>query len=156
MEEVFGKSLVTTPDAQSQTKNPVMVAAGKKAAITRATGVYTYEQHINGKPDLMKEIAAAVQEFTLALDPAIQEMPKKLYVAYKISKNIHTMVVGKHGIVLYLTLDPTEIKDPPANARDVRKIGHWGTGDFEIELKTMDDFEAAKKFIELAYRKVGG
>ena len=29
---------------------PVMVARGKKAAQTRATGIYTFEQHLAGKP----------------------------------------------------------------------------------------------------------
>jgi hypothetical protein len=29
-------------------KNPNMVSAGKKAALTRATGVYTFEEHIEG------------------------------------------------------------------------------------------------------------
>jgi predicted transport protein len=156
MEEVFGKSLAAASDDNSHAKSPIMVAAGKKAALTRATGVYTFQQHIKDKPDFIKELAAAVQEFTLGLDPAVQEAPKKLYVAYKISKNIHTMIVSKQSIVLYLTLNPAEIKDPPSFSRDVRKIGHWGTGDFEIELKSMYDFETAKKLIELAYRKVGG
>jgi len=40
LEEVFHKSL-TDESSISDGKNPVMVAAGKKAAETRATGIYT-------------------------------------------------------------------------------------------------------------------
>lgn len=43
-EEVFQESLSTTADGL--TKDPVMVSAGKKAAITRQTGSYTYQEHI--------------------------------------------------------------------------------------------------------------
>jgi len=34
--------------------------------------------------------------------------------------------------------------------------GHYGTGDFEIAIKNMADFEIAKPFIEMAYQKIGG
>lgn len=37
--------------------------------------------------------------------------------------------------------------------RDVRKIGHWGTGDPEIVLCTPADFEKAKGLIERAYQE---
>lgn len=156
LEEIFGKSLLTAPEGNAKGKNPVMVAAGKKAALTKATGVYTYEQHVADKPKAMVEIATAIQEFTLALDPGIQEVPKKLYVAYKVSKNIHTMTILKQSVVLYVALDPTALMPLPEICRDVRKIGHWGTGDLEIELKTIDDVDVAKKFIALAYQKTGG
>lgn len=35
--------------------------------------------------------------------------------------------------------------------RDVRKIGHFGTGDLEISIQKMDDFERAKEFIVKSY-----
>jgi len=156
LEEIFGKTVAPATDTHTANKNPVMVAAGKKAAITRATGTYTVEQHLQGRPKELQELAVAVQEYILGLDPSIQEVPKKFYIAYKISQNIACVVVLKRTVVIYLKLDPTAIKDMPAIGRDVREIGHFGTGDFELELKSMQDFEIAKPFIEEAYRKVGG
>ena len=156
LEEIFGKSVATPTEPQSANKNPVMVAAGKKAALTRATGSYTVEQHLQGRPKDLQELAGAVQEYILSLDPSIQEVPKKFYIAYKISQNIACMEVKKKTVVTYLKLDPTAISNIPAIARDVRSIGHYGTGDFELELKSMQDFEIAKPFLEEAYRKVGG
>ena len=35
--------------------------------------------------------------------------------------------------------------------RDVREIGHFGTGDLEISLTTLDDLQRAKKFLEESY-----
>ena len=137
-------------------KNPIMVAAGKKAALTRATGVYTFEQHIEGKNDEVKDIVFAIQEFIMGLDSVIQEVPKKNYIAYKISQNIVCVEVQNQRILLFLKLNPKEIKNPPAISRDMTGKGHYATGDFEISIKTMSDFEVAKPFIEMAYQKIGG
>jgi len=137
-------------------KNPVMVAAGKKAAITRAMGIYSFEQHIEGKSDEVKEIAYAVQEFILGLDSDIQEVPKKNYIAYKISQNIACMEVQNQRILIFLKLDPKKIDNPPKISRDMTGKGHNGTGDFEIALKNLVDIEIAKSYIEMAYQKIGG
>ncbi len=39
----------------------------------------------------------------------------------------------------------------PKNSRDMTGKGHYGTGDFEISIKSMADFEIAKQYIEMAY-----
>lgn len=137
-------------------KNPVMVAAGKKAALTRATGVYTFEEHLEGKSDEVKELAFAIQEFITGLDSAIQEVPKKNYIAYKISQNIVCMELQNQRVLLYLKLNPKEISNPPKISRDMTGKGHYGTGDFEISVKSMEDFEVAKPYIVMTYQKLGG
>ena len=137
-------------------KNPIMVAAGKKAALTRAAGVYTFEEHLEGKSDEVKELAFAIQEFITGLDSAIQEVPKKNYVAYKISQNIVCMELQNQRVLLYLKLNPKEISNLPRISRDMTGKGHYGTGDFEISVKSMEDFEVAKPYIVMAYQKLGG
>src|SRR5206468_2859251 len=63
LEEVFQKS--EGLDIADAGKNPVMVTAGKKAAITRASGSYTFEQHMKGKPSSVRSLALAVNDFVL-------------------------------------------------------------------------------------------
>jgi predicted transport protein len=143
-------------DTDLNGKNPVMVAAGKKAALTRATGVYSFDEHLDGKNEDVKDLALTIQDFITGMDSLIQEVPKKNYIAYKSSQNIVCMEVQNQRIVLFLKLNPKEIADPPKNSRDMTDKGHYGTGDFELSIKTIDDFEASKKYIEMAYHKVGG
>src|SRR6266478_2791179 len=58
LEEVYRKAMQAAPTPDDQPgKNPVMVAAGKKAAITRATASYTVDQHFEGKPEHVRELA---------------------------------------------------------------------------------------------------
>lgn len=153
-EEVFHKALSTSSDTVD--KDPVMVAAGKKAAQTRQTGSYSYEEHTEGKPNAIVELAQTFREYVMGLDPAMEEAAKKFYVAYKISQNIACMEIQKQRLLLYVKLDPTMVEPLPAFARDVREIGHYGTGDLELSIRSAKDFEASKQLIELAYQSVGG
>jgi len=155
-EEVLQKSYAASTDGSPASKDPKMVTAGKKAAATRATGTYTFDEHINGKPEKISQRAQAIREFIMGLDPAMEESPKKFYIAYKISQNIVCMELQKQRIILYLKLNPKDVKNQPKISRDVSKIGHYGTGDLELSLRNSDDFESTKHLIELAYQKVGG
>jgi predicted transport protein len=156
LEQVYGKAIRTAASTTDElTKDPVMVAAGKKAAITRATGSYTVDQHLERKPEHVRELAQSVREFITGLDTAIEEVPKKYYIAYKISQNIACMCVGNKEVTLYLKIDPKGT--PPLEiVRDVSDIGHVGTGDTEVTIETEKDFQDAKPLIERAYREVGG
>jgi predicted transport protein len=156
LEEVFQKTYVPSAPETAASKNPIMVAAGKKAAIARITGSYTFDQHLVGKPQSMQDMARGVQDFIRGLDASIEEAPKKFYVAYRTSQNIVCMEIQKQKILLFLKLDPSRHAGPRGLTRDVSKIGHYGTGDLEVTLKTTADLEAAKPYIEKAYREIGG
>ena len=155
LEEIFQQSVSANPTLDSG-KNPVMVAAGKKAALTRATATYEFDEHLEGKPEVMASLALSVQDYIMGLDAAFEEVPKKYYVAYKISQNIVCMEVQHKRVALFFKLNPAEFAPLPENARDVSEIGHYGTGDLELSLTCEEDFEQAKVYIENAYQQVGG
>ncbi len=156
LEEVFQKTVGVTPASVMPSKDPKMVAAGRKAAATRANATYTFEEHVRGKPEAIKDLAMTISDFVMGLDPSIEQSPKKFYVAYKIAQNIVCMEVQKSKIVLFLKLDPRRVKGPPRISRDMSRIGHYGTGDLEITLRSERDFESTKAYIERAYHEVGG
>ncbi len=156
LEEIFQKSDSGVGEVPAPGKNPIMVAAGKKAAAARATGSYTFEQHLAGKPDAMRRLAVSVNDFITGLDPAIEVAPKKFYVAYKTSQNIVCMEVKQQRVLLYLKLDPAVARGPKGISRDVTSVGHYGTGDLEVSLKDASDFGAAQPFMQKAYEQVGG
>jgi predicted transport protein len=158
IEEVYLKSLASpsVTSADGSGKNPVMVAAGKKAAVTKALGGWTFEWHLEGKPPHICELLHAVQEYMLSLDSAMEEAPKKLYVAYRTTQNIVCAEPQKQKILLFLKLDPKKHPGPEGISRDVSKIGHFGTGDLEITVKSPDDLERAKPYMKRAYEVLGG
>ncbi len=157
IEEVQQKELIGGDSSEPISgKNPVMVAAGKKAAMSRKTGTYTFEQHLKDRPASIKEMLLAVQEYVLGLDTAIEQTPKKLYVAYRTTQNIVCMEAQQKKVYLFLKIDPKKASIEPGFTRDVTKIGHYGTGDLEVTLTSLKDFERAKPLIQQAYKAVEG
>lgn len=158
LEEIFRRSATVAFDISllANGKNPVMVEAGKKAAITRATGSYTFEEHIEGIDESTKQIVFDLHDYILGLGESVEETPKKFYIAYKVTQNFVCMEIKKNKVILYLKLDPSELTNIPYNGRDVREIGHIGTGDFEITIKTGSEIEEASKYIKMAFERVGG
>lgn len=51
----------------------------------------------------------------------------------------------------YLKLDPSTVALEAGFTRDVRKIGHYGTGDLEVSIKTIDDFTKSQLLLQRAY-----
>lgn len=152
LEEVFRKSITTSPSGSASGNK---LPAGQKAALSRKTGSYTVEQHLKNKPSSTKELAQSIRDFLVGLDSAVEEAPKSRYIAYKISQNFVCMEIHKTRVLLYVKLDPKTI-DLPKNARDVTNIGHFGTGNLELSVKSQRDLEFVKPLIEQAYQKVGG
>lgn len=153
LEEVFKEE---ERAASSGGKNPIMVAAGKKAAATRAIGGWSFKKHLEGKPPLICDLMRMVREFMIGIDASVEESPKKNYVAYRTTQNIVCMEPQKQKIILFVKLDPKTAKGPPGISRDVANVGHFGTGDLAITLKNVGDFEAAKPYLKQAYERVGG
>lgn len=50
-----------------------------------------------------------------------------------------------------MPVDPTTIKLEPGFSRDVREIGHFGTGDLELTIRNMADLERAKPLVAASY-----
>lgn len=156
LEEVFHNTKPVTTATETTDKNPVMVEAGKKAAQVRATATYAFEEHLEGKSKQIQELIHTIREFVTGLDSAIEEVPKKFYVAHKASQNIVCVEAKSRNIKLFVKLKPSDVSDPPASFRDVSSIGHYGTGDVEFTISTAEEFEEVKKYLEMAYNKVGG
>jgi len=156
LEEIRQKDLAPvaeTPGASG--KNPVMVAAAKKAALAKKTSSWTFEQHLEGRPATIREIATAVQDYVGGLAAEIEERPKKQYVAYRTTQNIVCMEVQMKKVCLFLKLSPTDVNTQEGFIRDVSQVGHFGTGDIEVTVRSLEDLEKAKPLIQKAYEKLG-
>lgn len=97
-----------------------------------------------------------IQDFINGLDDTVEEVPKKLYIAYKTTQNVVCIETHKNKVVLYLKLDPLNIPDLPSICRDVTKIGHYGTGNLELTISKDEDIEIAKMYITKAFENLGG
>jgi predicted transport protein len=99
----------------------------------------------------IKDLFAQTRTFIMALGDDVQEKQLKLYMAYRRIKNFASIVVQKRALVIYLKLDPDAIKLEEDFSRDVREIGHWGTGDLEVTIRTAVDLLKAQPLISRSY-----
>jgi len=158
IEEVYKRTTSTShQDAVDiNGKNPVMVEAGKKAALTRKTATYTLEEHYENLDENILELFNAIRDYIVTIDSSIEEIPKKNYIAYKTSQNFACLQTYKKKLTLFLKLAANEVSPMPKQGRDVSNIGHFGTGDFELIIKDLTDFEETKHLINEAYKNIGG
>lgn len=157
IEEVYKRTNTTSREFEDvNEKNPVMVEAGKKAAITRKNAVYTIEEHFDNLDKSLIDLFNTIRDYITSLDSSIEELPKKNYIAYKTSQNFVCLQTYKKKLTLYLKLNPDEVNPMPEQCRDVRNIGHYGTGEFELIIKDLIDFEETKYLLNEAYKNIGG
>ena len=158
IEEVYKRTTSTTNQdtADIGSKNPVMVEAGKKAALTRKTATYTLEEHFENLDENILELFNTIRDYIVSIDSSIEETPKKNYIAYKTSQNFACLQTYKKKLTLFLKLDANEVNPMPKQGRNVSEIGHFGTGNFELIIKDLADFEETKLLINEAYKNIGG
>jgi predicted transport protein len=97
------------------------------------------------------DIFEALRAFLSALGDDVQEKRLNLYIAFKRLKNFVCIEIRKDKLMLYLRLDPATLTDQKGFSRDVRTIGHWGTGDVELTIRSEQDFERAKPLLVRSY-----
>jgi predicted transport protein len=120
----------------------------------RLQEIYTLEDHVAKASGEIKDIFETLKEAILALDQNIIEEPKKLYIAYKLTRNLVDIVILKSKLTIYLNVKSGTLNDPQGMARDLINpiyIGHWGNGDYEVKLSNANDIEYVMTLIKQSY-----
>ncbi len=98
-----------------------------------------------------RDLYEALRSFVVALGDDVTEKQMKHYVAFRRIKNFVTVCVLKKGLCLYLRLDPGTVDLDKSFMRDVKGIGHWGTGDLEVWVTDKASFKKAQPLILRSY-----
>lgn len=102
----------------------------------------------------IQEIYKSLCDFIESFGDDISKNQLNYYLAYKKVQNFNCIEGQMRQLKVYLKLDPDSVKHVTGlTIRDVTKIGHYGTGDIELTIKTVEDFERAKDILERAYNK---
>lgn len=83
----------------------------------------------------------------------MQEKELLNYIAFKRLKNFACVEVypQARAVLVFLKVDPALAPADDPIFRDVTNIGHFGTGDLEVRLRTLDDLARAEPFIRRSY-----
>ncbi len=87
----------------------------------------------------------------LSLGDDVQQKSLKFYTAFRRLKNFACVVAGPNRLLVRLKLDPGSVVFEEGFSRDVSQIGHWGTGDVEVCLRTPADLQKAQPLLARSY-----
>jgi len=113
----------------------------------------TFSEYLAQADTDIRDRYESIKSFIEALGDDVQTNVVKFYVAFKRIKNFACVEIrpqNKH-ILVYVKINPESITLEPGFTRDVRGIGHFGTGDLEITLRSDDDLGRAKDLILKSY-----
>ncbi|KUL54924.1 hypothetical protein ADL22_02120 [Streptomyces sp. NRRL F-4489] len=102
---------------------------------------------------------ACLQDLYAELDEAltawgeVEVAPLLHYIAYRRMVNLASVIFRpKHEVILvYLRVDPDTVELEEGFSRDMRGIGHLGTGDLEVRIASAADLEKAGPLIRRAF-----
>ncbi|WP_328544023.1 DUF5655 domain-containing protein [Streptomyces europaeiscabiei] len=97
-------------------------------------------------------LAEAVDEVLLGLGDGVSRVQRKQYRAYQRLRNFACVCPPqKTKLLVYLKADPKEVDLMPGFTRDVTGLGHHGTGDLEVQLRSERDLERAVDLFRAGY-----
>lgn len=154
----YADDLLLLEQRTATNAKPSVAAVGTPA--TPSTSVQgkkykTVTQQIAEAPSTVLDLYHSVSAYLEALGDDIQIKTTDQYVAFRRMKNFACLEVRNQlgKLLVYLRVNPETITLEPAFSRDVRGIGHFGTGDLELTIQSAADIEKAKPLFEAAYQQ---
>ena len=118
--------------------------------ITAEIKVYTEQDHIEKASDLTAELYEKFKAAILNLTDGIEVKPQKFYIAFKKGKNVTDIAILKKSLKLFINVKAGLLDDPKKLAQDVSNIGHWGNGDYQIQVEDDKDLEYIMSLVKQA------
>ena len=122
--------------------------SGKAAATSK-----TVTQYLAGSPQDLQDLFTDLESFIEALGDEVTKKTLKFYFAYRRLKNFACVEVHPQTqtLLVYLKVDPDTLLLEEGFSRDVRSIGHFGTGGLELRIKDAAGLVKAQPLIQQSY-----
>lgn len=130
-------------------------APKEKRSRHRSSGEYSESYHTEGKPREVIELYRGLDRLCQDLAPGrITRAYKAKYVSWSLDKAIFCCAnIQQGGLRVWVKTDPKALDPSESFARDVSKIGHWGVGDVELAIDSLERLRAAEKFVRDSYHR---
>lgn len=126
----------------------------RKATVSgRQTTEYTETHHTGGKPNEVIELYRGLDRFCQDLAPGkVTRAYKSKYISWSFDKAIFCCAhLQQGGLRVWVKTDPKALDASLSFARDVSKIGHWGVGDVELAVNSLDRLREAGAFVRKSF-----
>ena len=140
--------LLTAVSATNSISTSVADSNGSKPRKDKTVSEYMQDMG----PELA-ELFADAETYLLGRGDDVTKKVTQFYLAYRRIKNFACVEVRPtlNQLKMFLKLDPDTVELEEGFSRDVRKVGHFGTGDLELTIGSHDDLDRAKPLILRSY-----
>ena len=115
--------------------------------VNKEIKVYTEEDHLSRVSENTQKLYELFKGKILELDDIDIDV-KKVYIAFKGRRNIADIEFNQNRLKVYINMKKGTLDDPLNVAQDITKIGHWGNGDYRIEVSSEDDIDKVMPLIK--------
>lgn len=136
------------PDPNRRRQRVRVEAAGASGGC----GKSSVQASPSATPDCLQDLYVELDEVLTAWGE-VEVCRLRHYIAYRRLVNLVSVLFRpKHKVILvYLRIDPDTVKLEEGFSRDMRGIGHLGTGDVELRISSAADLEKANPLIRQAF-----
>jgi predicted transport protein len=116
---------------------------------------YTEAHHTVGKPTEVVELYRALDRLCQDLAPGrITRAYKAKYITWAVDKWIFCCAhLQQAGLRVWVKTDPKALSSSQTFARDVSRVGHWGTGDVELALNSLERLQETVAFVRQSFER---
>lgn len=113
--------------------------------------VYTEEDHLNGHSEEIVELYQSFKAGILTLSDQIEVKVNKNGIAFKVNNHsVCDITIKQKALKLWINKQEDSLNDLRHLARNVAKVGHWGSGDYELVIRDDADLEYILSLIKQA------
>lgn len=120
--------------------------------VAKEIKVYSEQEHLEKSSEEIKELYEKMKNAILNFDN-IEIKPKKKYIAFVSGRNVVDIHPQRKALKMWINMTTGELDDPKGITRDVSSIGHWGNGDYELQINSDEDFEYILSLIKQSIKK---
>jgi len=121
--------------------------------ISREVKTYTEEGHLKIAQPNIAELYSRFKELVLSISSDITVKPMQQYITFRTKTNVTDVVVLKKSLKIFINMLKGKLDDPKKLARDVADVGHWGNGDYQVQISSDDELEYIVSLVRQSYKE---
>lgn len=122
-------------------------------SVSKEVKTYDEDFHLHKCDEYTKLLYRQIKDEILSIANNITLKPKKKYIAFIHKTNFVDIVTQKSSLKVFINMNKDKLNDPKNLARDISQVGHWGNGDYEIQIKNVENLGYIMSLIRQSYEK---
>ena len=120
--------------------------------VAKEIKVYSEQEHLENSSDEIKELYEKFKSAIQNLDN-LEIKPKKKYIAFVAGRNVIDILPQKKALKMWINMNKGELDDTKGITRDVSTTGHWGNGDYEIQIRDDENLEYILSLVKQSIKR---